>query len=345
MKEEEIEDNLDERIEKEQIDAVMRRLVRENTELIKGRAFQDRLIEVVKDSIVALPAVKVMEERVLEKKVPEETVVGLISDLHIGEKVSKEETRGLGGYNFDIFKKRFNFYIDKIIDFSQNKLQGYVFKKCNLVCLGDMVSGTIHEELLEMRDLSILDQAFLGARVIGEGIRRVASIFPSVEVDCVFGAHGRLFTKKRYKERYVNWDEVLFRVLELLLKEQKNVKFVIPRSFFEVIDIEGWKFLIYHGDDIKSWMSLPYYGIERDVARFRDLLYKSGEKFDYVLIGHFHEMAELGQVVVVNGTMKGADEFGMGKLRKAGRASQKIFGVHKKHGKTWSFDIRMDDIK
>ena len=345
MKEKDIKKRLGGQIEKEQVDAEMRRLKIDNKELIKVRAFQDRVIEVLKDSIVAMPPAKIMEERVLDKKLPEETVVGLISDLHIGEKVSPEETRGVGGYNFDIFKKRFNFYIDKIIDFSQNKLQGYVFKKCNLICLGDFTSGYIHEELIAMRDLSVVDQAFLGAQVIAEGIRRVASVFPDVEVDCVYGAHGRVIIKKQYKERYVNWDYVLYQVLGLLLKEQKNVKFVIPRSFFEVIDIEGWKFLIYHGDDIKSWMSLPYYGIERDVARFRDLLYRTKERFDYVLIGHFHELASLGQVVIVNGTMKGADEFGMGKLRKAGRASQKIFGVHKTWGKSWSFDVELNRIK
>lgn len=329
-----------------QAKAEIRRLGLRVKRFEKMEDFQNRVISSIMDSVIALPIVrKGYFKPIKDDRLTYESVVGLVGDTHIGEVVSSEETRGLGVYNFNVFKKRYNYYIEKIIDFSQNKLKGYKFRKCHLMLLGDMVSGQIHEELMERRDLSIVDQAFLGAQVIALGIRQLASVFADVEVDCVYGGHGRVIKKKRYKERYVNWDYVMYKLIELMLKEQSNIKFRIPRAFFDLVDIEGHKFLIYHGDDIQSWMGIPYYGIERDVARWRELMYRTNEAFDYTILAHFHEKAEIGRFKIVNGTMKGADEFALGKLKKAAYAMQTIFGVHKKHGKTWTFDVMLDDIR
>jgi len=165
-------------------------------------------------------------------------------------------------------------------------------------------------------------------------------------LNCIYGLKHSLFTLKyKFKKRYVNFDYIFYRILELLLRENKQFEFNIPKSFFDIIDIAGWKFLVYHGDDIKGWAGIPYYGMDRDIGKFRKILQYSGEKFDYVLLAHFHTPTELGAETIVNGSLKGADEFALGAVRQMSKATQTLFAVHKQQGITFKYNIQLDHIR
>lgn len=313
--------------------------------LLAEESFQDKVIQEIRQLIPALPAVKVPKIEIPKKGVSvNEDVVLNFSDTHVGELVDAQDTMGLAEYNFDIFKQRVQYLADTIMNLTKNKLSGYRFKKLWLNMLGDMVSGLIHDELVEYGDSTIIEWVFGGALIISQFVMELAQLFPEIEVTCVVGNHGRFHRKKRFKKRYINWDYILYELVATYCRDQKNVKFDIPKSFFTVKNIKGYNFLIIHGDDVNSWNGIPFYGIDRMARNFNELLRKSGKSFDYICLGHFHRTGLLDNTngcIMLNSSVIGGNEFSIGALGQANEPKQLFFGMHEKYGDTFMYNIKL----
>lgn len=321
---------------------------RRYVKLLKQNAFEDRVCNIVKETILTLPPMnKINTPNIIlskDKKINEEACL-LLSDLHLGEIVSEEEMGGLAHYDFATFQFRYQHLIKTTIDITKNKMSGYNINKLNILGLGDFVSGTIHDELVETAEGTVIEWCFGGAYIVAQGFRDLAKHFNQIDVDCVVGNHGRLKQKPYFKNRYVNWDYVFYVTLMLMLRDIKNIKFNIPKSFFLTKTINNHNFLIMHGDNVKSWMGIPWYGINRMAANFTELLASKEKFFSYICLGHFHSDATLRKVSgerIINGSFTGGDEFSLGALFAVSSPVQMLFGVHKDNGITWRFPIRLD---
>jgi len=255
-----------------------------NNQLMKEANAQDRIIRYNQIAVDALPVVRVPRKQFIKKRKVVESVVLVGSCWHIGEVISKEEMGGLNEYNFDIFVQRFQSLVDETIRFTSRNMNQHHFEELHIFLTGDMVSGIIHDELEATNQLNIVEQATLGALVTAQGILELAQVFPKVILTCVVGNHGRTKRQKYYKHKQqVNWDFVFYTNLSLLLKNQKNVEFNIPLSFWAGVEVQGQKFLIMHGDQIKSWGSIPFYGINREVAKWVEIKAAQKEFFRYFI--------------------------------------------------------------
>jgi hypothetical protein len=322
--------------------AEMAILKHKNQELLKLSNLNDRILEFNEKTIEALPRVDIPSPLVFDKTKTTESAVLVLSCLHIGEVINKQEMGGLNQYNFDIFKKRFQYLIEKTISFTANNMSTYQFTEINVLCTGDMVSGTIHDELEATNELNIVEQATLGALVVAQGFQDLARAFPKVIVTCVVGNHGRVKKEKYFKNKQsVNWDFIFYNNLALMLKNQKNIQFNIPLSFWAGVQIEGYNFLVMHGDMIKSWGGIPFYGLQREASKWTEIMASNKEFFKYFVTSHFHTKAVLQTPTgerIMNASLKGGDEYAIG-LGFFGEPVQLLFGVNKKYGKTWELSI------
>lgn len=311
---------------------------------IRSRETQRLILEANAESIASLPKVKAPGPIILNPKDRKTTESAVLvgSCWHIGETINKEEMGGLNEYNFDIFVRRLQFLVGKAIKFTRQNMAMYNFEELHVLLTGDMVSGIIHEELAETNDLTIVEQATLGAFVTAQAILELAQAFPKVKVTCVVGNHGRIGPKKYFKHKQsVSWDYVFYTNLALLLKKQPNVSFNIPKSFWALVNIQGWNFLVMHGDLIKSWGSIPFYGINREVAKWVKIKASQDTFFNYTVMSHFHTFAMLQSPTgedILNGSLKGGDEYAAG-LGLFNDPVQILFGVHPRYGKTWQLPI------
>jgi len=304
----------------------------------------ERVVDYVKAAVQAMPEVKPRPFVLLKKDraVTTESASLLLSDLHIGETIRKEQMGGLNEYNFEEFVRRYQYVIDKTIRFAIENMAMHQFPELEVQMLGDMVSGIIHEELSETNCLNIVEQAHLGALVVAQGLIDLAQHFPLVKVHCVSGNHGRLGKQKRFKEKQIlNWDYEFYTVLALLLQNQKNIRFNIPLAPWASINVQGHRFLMMHGDDIVTWMGIPWYGIIRASARWQEIetLMRDGA-FGYFTLAHFHNKGTLQGVkgeIIINGSMIGGNEL-IGRYGFRGPV-QLLFGVHQRYGKTWELPI------
>lgn len=275
-----------------------------------------------------------------------ESVVALFSDSHIGEVVSAEETGGLNAYDFDIFSRRLQYHVDAIGGICFGKLTGYDFPELVILGLGDMVSGIIHDELVETSDGTLVDWLIDGSHLFAQAIRSLAAEFPSVRVEWHFGNHGRVTQKPRFKRRWVNYDHLMGHMIATELRDQTNVSFANHKSFWSVTDVQGHKVLSLHGDNIKSWGGLPAYGIQRAVSNLSALLGSQRKSFDTVCLGHFHQTGLLERVdcdIVLNGSYVGGNEYSYGALFTGSKPRQVMFGIHPERGRTWSYAIDLSN--
>ena len=331
-------------VELARIRAEEQRLKKVKKKLIKEKMLEDRIVDALKSQLPVLSDVKMIKfKHPIQKRTKEQAVLA-IGDVHAGEKVNKEEMGGINEFDMNILEERIIKLVEKSIDLAFVKLQGYKFDKLHVLMLGDMVSGIIHDELAKTMDGPITDIIFKTAYILSNAIRELKKYYPQIEVTCVYGNHGRLAPKITFKRRYENWDYIMYKFIEIALKDVANVTFNIPKSFWTVVDLNGHRMLVLHGNNIRGWNGVPYYGIQKALGNFEQVLNHKNQSFDSAILGHFHQRASLPRIngeVLVNGSVVGADEFALGALWSASGPSQLFFGVNPDNGITWRFPIKL----
>lgn len=112
-------------------------------------------------------------------------------------------------------------------------------------------------------------------------------------------------------------------------------------------DVHGVRFLAMHGHDLGVKGGDGIIGsvgpIMRGRAKMAAFCEARRTPFDTLLLGHWHQHMMLPGVVV-NGTLKGPDEYTLGVLRaRPEPAGQALFFVHPRYGITSHWLIRVED--
>lgn len=255
---------------------------------------QDRIVRYAELSIDALPSASPPKPLPkADKRATVESAVLLGSCWHIGETINKTEMGGLNEYNFDIFCQRLQRLVDETIDFTQHNMAMHRFDELHVIHTGDFVSGTIHQ-LEESNCLNIVEQATLGALVTAQALRELAQVFPKVVFTGVVGNHGRTQAKPYTKHKQqVNWDYIAYNYMALMLRNQKNIQFNIPLSFFAGVEIKGFNFHVSHGDSLRGTWGIPFYGMNRMASAWLTIGAYEKKLFQYFIWSHYHTHAQL----------------------------------------------------
>ncbi len=273
-------------------------------------------------------------------------MVLLWSDTHAGEVVSKEETNGLNEYNWDIMWKRHHRMRESIYSYLDNR--PYPIEKLHVLALGDMLSGNIHDELVATNEepyMEVLaDFAADGAAWLAEFGER----FKEITFTGVVGNHPRAHRKPWAKNAHDNGDWLVYRYMRDLLKNNEQfTEWNIPTAAQTVVEICGKSIMALHGSGIRSSMpGIPWGGVARRVNNLALNYQKQANKgIDMFVLGHFHNgsfvTSDAGQIVL-NGSVKGVDEYSLQAFGGGRPAQQFLLTLHKSHGVT---DVSMLDLQ
>jgi len=166
----------------------------------------------------------------------------------------------------------------------------------------------------------------------------LAAEFNKVEIFAVQGNHGRP-SEKGSNHYLTNFDYILYRIMQLMLRPQTNVKMYVSESPEMVVRNGDFNFHLSHGEHVRSYSGTPYYGMDR---KYRKLSGLYNMIIDYQLQGHFHSPAQLSEHIIVNGSMVGGDDLSINQLSVATLPSQKLFYFHQKHGINRMSDLFLD---
>jgi len=276
----------------------------------------------------------------------EEEAVLLLGDLQVGQTVDLVSTGELGHFNFDVFQTRLQTLQMKVERITKGHQSYLPLRTLNIFGLGDFVEGmTIYPGQLNHIDLDLVDQVFLGSAQVAELVVYLLGVYEHINLFGVLGNHGRIGRKGELPTT-ANLDYMFLRHLEIQLEEfikAGRVTCEFPKTFFQVVERQNHRFFLVHGDDIRGWMSLPWYGAQRAVQRWQELV---RERFDYFIFGHHHTTAQWEanyKEVLANGSFVGTNEYSAKQLNIGGRPSQVFFGLHPRIGITWRYRIMLDE--
>jgi hypothetical protein len=272
------------------------------------------------------------------------------SDWHWGETVSLDETGGLNAFDYGTALAR----VDRLVNSTVSLLRNYGGLSPSYpgiyVCLGgDLLSGGIHDELVETNWSPAVGQAFEVHSVIAGALLRLAEEFGDVYVPCVVGNHGRNAKKPRAKLRIrENSEYYLYKALERHFADDPRFHFTVAEQTDVLFEVYDHRFLLTHGDALGTKGGDGIIGaigpIQRGAVKIGTAERHAQRSFDTMVIGHWHSAQPRGDLfpTIVNGTLKGYDEYARTFLRAPpSRPSQQLWLVSPKHGigAQWSITL------
>ncbi len=248
------------------------------------------------------------------------SVVMQISDTHMGEIQVASEIENFNEFNPEICRSRCLDFSKKVIDWTYVHRSGYNIDECVVLVLGDLVAGTIHDELLNTSAYPAPVQAVESGILLSDQIALLAPHFPKVKVQFIIeDNHSRMVRKPQSKEAGLN---SLNYVVGFIAKERltkfSNIEFNLYPQLEAVVEVKGRRYLITHGHCIKSVMGIPHYGLERKVGKeaVKRMNAPDVNKFHRIILGHFHTPMTT-QYYWVGGSVSGTTSYDHGAGRHA----------------------------
>lgn len=270
------------------------------------------------------------------------TVCTMLSDLHLDEVVNPDEVGGFNAYDRGIAEQRMERFFAGTVKLARDYLSGVSYSGCVLMLGGDLVSGDIHEELVETNEGTTLETVLYWTERIAAGIGVLADEFGNVHIPAVVGNHGRRTRKPRAKRRARdNIDWFIAQLLAKQFAQDKRVTFDIPDGTDTLVTVYDTTFLLTHGDQVGGGGGIGgiWPPLMRMVARKR-----TRYEFDTLVCGHWHQLIMAPTAgLVVNGSLKGFDEYAAVSNFVPERAQQAMWLVAPGQGVTFSAPVFCDD--
>lgn len=242
--------------------------------------------------------------RVLGTDKREACAVAVASDWHVEEQVDPRKVNGLNEYTPAIADLRAARFFEGIAWLVREQQSMFTIKRLVLGLLGDLISGYIHEELLESNAMSPTHAVVFAKQLLARGLRALLASDPdlAIHVVCKCGNHGRTTPKLRVATAVANsYEWLLYQMLAADFAAEPRVTWQIDEGHHSLTDVYGLKLHTHHGDSVRSNGGIG--GIEVPLNRAR-VQWHAKYDADLSLIGHFHQYIS-GQRLVVNGSLVG----------------------------------------
>ena len=233
------------------------------------------------------------------------------SDFHYDEIVHPNEINGVNSFNRSIAQKRIKTLFVETVDLLINRVSQPKYDRIVVSFGGDLLSGNIHEDLRENNEAPIAKSLISLLDNLIAGLLLLLDHFPFIEVNCVPGNHGRFDRKPRYKHSvFDNYEWILHQFLKRHFQGEDRIHFNIADGADLPYTLYKTRYLLTHGDQFKggSGISGALSPLMLGDHRKRKRSMAIDQPYDYMLMGHFHQMIFV-KGIIVNGSLKGYDEY------------------------------------
>lgn len=232
----------------------------------------------------------------------------LISDWHVEEEVSIEKMHGLNEFNLDIAAARSRKFFEHSLRLIQLASRDSVIKRAVIGLLGDLFSGAIHPELMEVNQLGPQPAARFAKDLLVGGIQYWLDHSDlDFEFNCVGGNHGRMTERTRISTNAENSLEVFaFYFLAAEFKDEPRVKFrIAPGDMIYSRIFPNYMVRFIHGDQITFGGGVG--GVTIPLRKWISRQDKS-IRADLTCLGHFHQALDGGDFLL-NGSLIGPSPY------------------------------------
>ena len=272
----------------------------------------------------------------------EESAVLLLGDIHAGKKnfwLNSDTNRSEETYNLSIMRLEFDRLVDSMAGINILLSHSYNIRKLYIFGLGDWVENNMifHGQQWYV-EKGVGGQAIILTQIMKDFLLICLKMYDEVELITVSGNHGRMTEGRESAPIENSFDWMVSKNLEMLFEGHDRIKINTSESWEYYPKIYDWKFRMSHGEDVKSWMGFPYYGVNKKTTKRRNEV-----DFDVECIGHWHRKFEIPisskAVTLINGAWIPKDDFGWKIYGEYSAPVQWYFGVSPKRPRTWSFGL------
>ncbi len=264
-----------------------------------------------------------------------------LSDLHWGEVVFPKQVNGVNEFNLSIAHKRMRYTVDTAIHLLKILDSDLNYPGIVVPLGGDMISGDIHEELATTNAMPTMPTVFDLMEQLIAAISLLADTFGYVFCPCVGGNHGRNTKKVQAKNRnHTSFDWMLYQMLANHFKADKRITFYIPDGSDALYRIYGTRYLLTHGDQFRGGDSIigPLGPLTRGNQKKLARNTAVDMTYDLMICGHWHQYIHLERLIV-NGSMKGYDEYAWTSNFGFEPPRQALWVTHPKYGITYRMPV------
>lgn len=309
-------------IQKEKI-----KLSDERTELrrlYREQARRESFMDVVKRAIAENVEPLTEQVHVGGFNYSENDLIVSLTDIHTGIEIDNAFNK----FNESILRKRFNTYLQKILEVRER----HNSQNCYVI-IGEVVSGIIHNNLRIENNLDLMQSFKLVATLISDFLTELSKYFNHVHVYINEGNHSRISPNKEDSIQGENVDVLVPFYLKARLQLIENI-FIHENEVMEEIamfEVRGNIVMSAHGDNDK---------VSNVVQKFTMLF---DVKPDLVYLGHRHTNAMetvYDTKVIQSGCLSGTDDYALSK-RLRNKPEQTI-SVITENGLECLYDIKFD---
>jgi predicted phosphodiesterase len=268
--------------------------------------------------------------------------IAFLSDLHWGEVVKRSQVSGVNEFNLATAHRRMKYTIETAVHLLRILNKNLLEYPGIVVPLGgDMISGNIHEELMATNELNTMPTVLDLYEVLCGAIGSLANTFGKVFLPCVSGNHGRDTRKIWAKNRNAtSFDWLLYQFLARHFKGDSRITFFIPEGSDALFKVYNTRYLLTHGDQFRGGDSIigpigPLFrGNQKKLARNQAV----GQDYDVMICGHWHQYIHI-ENLIVNGSMKGYDEYAAQGNFRFEPPRQGLWITHPRYGITYRMPV------
>lgn len=271
-----------------------------------------------------------------------ETACLAVSDLQLGKETPT--------YNIAVCEERMKLLAEKVIEIAKMQEHHHPVRELHLHLLGDIVEGeSIFPGQAHQIHAGLFRQMVDGQRILINLITDLLSFFDNIHVVGVIGNHGALKLKGEVDPE-TNMDRLLYEVVRSHFTTEPRVTWDIPsgkgqRNFYAINRIYDWGFMLAHGDQIRGWGGIPFYGALKKALGWADAI---SDPWDFLMVGHHHTPTRLTynkRVVIFNGTTESDNEFALEVLAATGHPTQWLGFIHPEHGVSSEYWLSLSEKK
>ncbi len=266
------------------------------------------------------------------------TAVLCCNDWHVEGCVAPATVDGANEFNLTIAAQRIERTWQKalyLLDFARHAAR---IRELVVWLGGDLINGTIHEELEEANFLGPAEAILYVQNQVAAGLDL---LIKSAKVDQLtvvtsFGNHGRTTRKRRISTGYRhNWEWLAYQNLAHYYRRQSKVTFKIEPGYHNWLPIQGHDVRFHHGDAIHygggvGGVTIP---LKKKIAQWNK---RRTARLD--VLGHFHQFLD-GWDYVVCGALVGYDAYALEIGAEYQQPTQTFLVIDRQLGKTLTVPI------
>lgn len=299
---------------------VIKELRKENSQLYKSldelEERYDTIAQITPTKSFTIPSYKKDTPSKVKGK-NEAIAFAILSDIHIEENITKEQTDGMNEYNPEIGTKRVETFFKSVIKLVEKERSHCNIDTLTLALLGDNITGYIHEELMETNNMSPTEATTFVRNMLITGIKYLVDHgnFTKILVPCTPGNHGRTTKLKRISTGYKSsYEWMMYQDMKKIFsdylpeKYSKIVTFHTSHSELVYLDFYNkYRVRFCHGDHFKfaggiGGLNVP---LKKWLMRMNEQ-----NKANMTFMGHWHQML-LGVTndCMLNGSVMGMNAY------------------------------------